>query len=131
VGEGSKVPHLTYVGDADIGVGANIGAGTIFANYDGVSKHHTTVGDGVFVGSQTVFIAPVRIGDGAYTAAGSAISADVPPGALGVARGRQHNSDRWVERRRAGTRSAQAAARARARIPQESAAQERQESENT
>jgi bifunctional UDP-N-acetylglucosamine pyrophosphorylase/glucosamine-1-phosphate N-acetyltransferase len=113
VGEGSKVPHLTYVGDADIGKGVNIGAGTIFANYDGAAKHHSTVGDGVFIGSDSVLVAPVRIGDGAYTAAGSAISEDVPPGALGIARGRQHNSEGWVERQRPGTRSADAAARAR------------------
>jgi bifunctional UDP-N-acetylglucosamine pyrophosphorylase/glucosamine-1-phosphate N-acetyltransferase len=113
VGEGSKVPHLTYVGDADIGAGVNIGAGTIFANYDGVHKHHTTVGDGVFIGSDTVLIAPLTVGDGAYTAAGSAIHEDVPPGALGVARARQHNSEGWTERRRPGTRSAAAAAKAR------------------
>ena len=115
VGEGSKVPHLSYVGDADIGREVNIGAGTIFANYDGAAKHHSTVGDGVFVGSDSVLIAPVTIGDGAYTAAGSAISEDVPPGALGVARGRQHNSAGWTEKRRPGTKSAAAAARARQR----------------
>jgi bifunctional UDP-N-acetylglucosamine pyrophosphorylase / glucosamine-1-phosphate N-acetyltransferase len=113
VGEGSKVPHLTYVGDADIGAGVNIGAGTIFANYDGMHKHPTTVGDGVFIGSDTVLIAPLTIGDGAYTAAGSAISEDVPPGALGVARARQHNSAGWTERKRPGTRSADAAKKAR------------------
>jgi bifunctional UDP-N-acetylglucosamine pyrophosphorylase / glucosamine-1-phosphate N-acetyltransferase len=114
VGEGSKVPHLTYVGDADIGAGVNIGAGTIFANYDGQHKHHTTVGDGVFIGSNTVLIAPRTVGDGAYTAAGSAISEDVPPGALGIARAAgQHNSEGWTERKRPGTRSAEAAARAR------------------
>jgi bifunctional UDP-N-acetylglucosamine pyrophosphorylase / glucosamine-1-phosphate N-acetyltransferase len=114
VGQGAKVPHLSYVGDADIGNGSNIGAGTIFANYDGVAKHHTTVGEGVFVGSDSVLVAPVRIGDGAYTAAGSAITEDVPPGALGVARGKQHNSAGWVAKRRPGTRSAQAAARVHA-----------------
>jgi len=113
VGEGSKVPHLTYVGDADIGADVNIGAGTIFANYDGVSKHHTTVGDGVFVGSNTTLIAPCTIGDGAYTAAGSAISEDVPPGALGIARSHQRNSDGWTERKRPGTKSAEAARRTR------------------
>jgi bifunctional UDP-N-acetylglucosamine pyrophosphorylase / glucosamine-1-phosphate N-acetyltransferase len=111
VGEGAKVPHLTYVGDADIGTGANVGAGTIFANYDGVRKHHTTVGERAFVGSNSVLIAPVTIGDGAYTAAGSAISEDVPPGDLGIARGRQHNSEGWVLRHRAGTASAEAASR--------------------
>jgi bifunctional UDP-N-acetylglucosamine pyrophosphorylase / glucosamine-1-phosphate N-acetyltransferase len=113
VGEGAKVPHLTYVGDATIGAGSNIGAGTIFANYDGVHKHHTEVGENVFVGSNTVLVAPVTIGDGGYTAAGSAISQDVPAGDLGVARGRQHNSDGWVLRNRQETRSAEAAARAR------------------
>ncbi len=113
VGPGAKVPHLTYVGDADIGTGANIGAGTIFANYDGVHKNHTTVGEHAFVGSNTVLVAPVTIGDGAYTAAGSAITEEVPPGDLGIARGRQHNAQEWVERNRAETRSAQAASRAR------------------
>jgi bifunctional UDP-N-acetylglucosamine pyrophosphorylase / glucosamine-1-phosphate N-acetyltransferase len=113
VGTGAKVPHLTYVGDAQIGERANIGAGTIFANYDGVAKHRTTVGDDAFVGSNTVLVAPLAVGDGAYTAAGSAVAEDVPPGALGIARGRQHNSDGWVEKNRAGTSSAKAASRAR------------------
>jgi bifunctional UDP-N-acetylglucosamine pyrophosphorylase / glucosamine-1-phosphate N-acetyltransferase len=101
VGAGAKVPHLTYVGDADIGERANIGAATIFANYDGAAKHRTTVGAHVFTGSDTVLVAPVSIGDGAYTAAGSVITEDVPPGALAIARGRQHNSEGWVGRRRA------------------------------
>ena len=100
VGPGAKVPHLSYVGDATIGAGSNIGAGTIFANYDGVHKHRTEVGEHVFVGSNTVLVAPVTIGDGAYTAAGSAIQEDVPAGNLGIARGRQHNSDGWVPRNR-------------------------------
>jgi bifunctional UDP-N-acetylglucosamine pyrophosphorylase / glucosamine-1-phosphate N-acetyltransferase len=113
VGAGAKVPHLTYVGDAEIGERANIGAGTIFANYDGAAKHHTTIGDDVFVGSNTVLVAPLTVGDGAYTAAGSAVTEDVPPGALGIARGRQHNSDEWVRKNRAGTRSADTASRAR------------------
>jgi bifunctional UDP-N-acetylglucosamine pyrophosphorylase/glucosamine-1-phosphate N-acetyltransferase len=113
IGPGAKVPHLTYVGDATIGAGTNIGAGTIFANYDGVHKHHTEVGENAFVGSNTVLVAPVTIGHGAYTAAGSAIQEDVPAGDLGVARGRQHNSDGWVLRNRQGTRSADAAARHR------------------
>jgi bifunctional UDP-N-acetylglucosamine pyrophosphorylase/glucosamine-1-phosphate N-acetyltransferase len=112
VGPGAKVPHLSYVGDAEIGEGANIGAATIFANYDGTAKHRTQVGAYAFTGSDTVLVAPVRIGDGAYTAAGSVITEDVPAGALGVARGRQHTSDGWVGRQRAGTRSAAAAARA-------------------
>jgi bifunctional UDP-N-acetylglucosamine pyrophosphorylase/glucosamine-1-phosphate N-acetyltransferase len=113
IGRGAKVPHLTYVGDATVGAGSNIGAGTIFANYDGARKHHTEVGENAFVGSNTVLVAPVTIGDGAYTAAGSAIQEDVPAGDLGIARGRQHNSDGWVLRNRQGTRSAEAAARTR------------------
>lgn len=113
IGAGAKVPHLTYVGDATIGAGSNIGAGTIFANYDGAHKHHTEVGENAFVGSNTVLVAPVTIGDGAYTAAGSAIQDDVPAGNLGIARGRQHNSDGWVLRNRQGTRSAEAATRSR------------------
>jgi bifunctional UDP-N-acetylglucosamine pyrophosphorylase/glucosamine-1-phosphate N-acetyltransferase len=113
VGPGAKVPHLTYMGDATIGAGSNIGAGTIFANYDGVRKHPTTVGDNAFIGSNTVLVAPVNVGDGGYTAAGSAIIEDVPAGDLGVARGRQHNSDGWVLRNRQGTRSAEAVARTR------------------
>jgi bifunctional UDP-N-acetylglucosamine pyrophosphorylase/glucosamine-1-phosphate N-acetyltransferase len=118
VGAGAKVPHLTYVGDADIGERSNIGAGTIFANYDGVAKHHTTIGPDVFIGSDTVLVAPLTVGDGAYTAAGSTITEDVPPGALGIARGRQHNSQGWVERNREGTRSALAARRARSQASQ-------------
>jgi bifunctional UDP-N-acetylglucosamine pyrophosphorylase / glucosamine-1-phosphate N-acetyltransferase len=113
VGEGAKVPHLSYVGDATVGAGANIGAGTIFANYDGARKHHTDVGQNAFVGSNTVLVAPVTVGDGAYTAAGSVISEEVPPGDLAIARGRQHNSDRWVLRSRQGSLSAEAAERAR------------------
>jgi bifunctional UDP-N-acetylglucosamine pyrophosphorylase/glucosamine-1-phosphate N-acetyltransferase len=113
VGEGSKVPHLTYVGDADIGEQSNIGAATIFVNYDGVAKHHSTVGDHVRIGSDTMLVAPVTIGDGAFTAAGSVITQDVPAGALGIARGQQHNSQGWVERRHPGSSPAEAAARAR------------------
>jgi bifunctional UDP-N-acetylglucosamine pyrophosphorylase/glucosamine-1-phosphate N-acetyltransferase len=119
VAAGAKVPHLTYVGDADIGERANIGAGTIFANYDGVAKHHTSIGDDVFIGSDTVLVAPLTVGDGAYTAAGSAITEDVPSGDLGIARGRQHNSGGWVERNRTGTRSAEAASRARSESSEE------------
>lgn len=100
VGEDSKVPHLSYVGDAVIGTGSNIGAATVFVNYDGRDKHRTTVGDGVRIGSDTMLVAPVEIGDGAYTAAGSVITRDVPAGALGVARGAQRNIDGWVARRR-------------------------------
>ena len=109
IGTGSKVPHLSYVGDATIGEGSNIGAATIFVNYDGVEKHHTTVGDHVRIGSDTMLIAPVNIGDGAYTAAGSVISEDVPAGALGIGRALQKNVIGWVMRKRPGTKSAQAA----------------------
>ncbi|WP_255455460.1 bifunctional UDP-N-acetylglucosamine diphosphorylase/glucosamine-1-phosphate N-acetyltransferase GlmU [Microlunatus sp. Gsoil 973] len=109
IGRGAKVPHLSYAGDAEIGEGANIGAGTIFANYDGVDKHHSSVGRFTFIGSDTVLVAPVQIADGAYVAAGSAITDDVAAGELGIARGRQHNSSGWVLRNRAGTRTAEAA----------------------
>lgn len=109
LGSGSKVPHLSYVGDATIGVGSNIGAATIFVNYDGVEKHHTTVGDHVRIGSDTMLVAPVSIGDGAYTAAGSVITEDVPAGAIGVGRARQRNVIDWVLRKRPGSQSAQAA----------------------
>ncbi|MDQ3432016.1 MAG: bifunctional UDP-N-acetylglucosamine diphosphorylase/glucosamine-1-phosphate N-acetyltransferase GlmU, partial [Actinomycetota bacterium] len=113
VGDGSKVPHLSYVGDASIGERANIGAATVFVNYDGAAKHRTEVGDDARVGSDTMLVAPVRVGDGAYTAAGSVITEDVPPGAMAVARGRQRNIEGWVERRRPGTPAAEAARRAR------------------
>ncbi|MEO3742567.1 bifunctional UDP-N-acetylglucosamine diphosphorylase/glucosamine-1-phosphate N-acetyltransferase GlmU [Plantactinospora sp. B5E13] len=112
IGEAAKVPHLSYVGDATIGARANIGAATIFVNYDGVAKNHTTVGEAAFVGCDTSLIAPVEVGAGAYIAAGSAITKDVPPGALGVTRAPQRNVEGWVLRRRAGTRSAEAAERA-------------------
>jgi bifunctional UDP-N-acetylglucosamine pyrophosphorylase/glucosamine-1-phosphate N-acetyltransferase len=112
LGDGAKVPHLSYVGDASIGAKANIGAGTIFANYDGVAKHRTTVGDAAFVGSDTVLIAPVEIGPGAYVAAGSAIGNEVPAGNLGVTRAPQRNIEGWTERKRPGTVSAEAAAKA-------------------
>jgi bifunctional UDP-N-acetylglucosamine pyrophosphorylase/glucosamine-1-phosphate N-acetyltransferase len=120
VGAGSKVPHLSYVGDAEIGEGSNIGAATVFVNYDGVAKHRTVVGDHVRIGSDTMLVAPVTIGDGAYTAAGSVITEDVPPGALGLGRARQRNIDGWVHSRRAGTAAddaAQAAA-AQAEAPE-------------
>jgi bifunctional UDP-N-acetylglucosamine pyrophosphorylase / glucosamine-1-phosphate N-acetyltransferase len=100
VGEGSKVPHLSYVGDAVIGTRSNIGAATVFVNYDGERKHRTTVGDDVRIGSDTMLVAPVSIGDGAYTAAGSVITSDVPAGALGVGRARQRNIEGWVARKR-------------------------------
>jgi bifunctional UDP-N-acetylglucosamine pyrophosphorylase/glucosamine-1-phosphate N-acetyltransferase len=100
VGDGSKVPHLSYVGDATIGERSNIGAATVFVNYDGQAKHRTTVGNDVRIGSDTMLVAPVEIGDGAYTAAGSVITDDVPEGALGVGRARQRNIEGWVARRR-------------------------------
>lgn len=112
VGAGTKVPHLTYVGDATIGERTNIGAATVFVNYDGVAKHHTNVGDHVRIGSDTMLIAPVSVGDGAYTAAGSVIDEDVPPGDLAIARGRQRNVAGWVKRKRPGSAAAAAAERA-------------------
>ena len=109
IGEGSKVPHLSYVGDAEIGEHTNIGAATVFVNYDGENKHRSVVGSHVRIGSDTMLVAPVTIGDGAYTAAGSVIIDDVPPGAMAVGRGRQKIVEGWVQRRRAGSDSATAA----------------------
>jgi bifunctional UDP-N-acetylglucosamine pyrophosphorylase / glucosamine-1-phosphate N-acetyltransferase len=99
VAEGAKVPHLSYIGDADIGEETNIGAGTITANYDGYRKHRTSIGARGKVSVDTMFVAPVRMGDDAYTAAGSVITEDVPPGALGVARERQQNVEGYTQRR--------------------------------
>jgi bifunctional UDP-N-acetylglucosamine pyrophosphorylase/glucosamine-1-phosphate N-acetyltransferase len=112
LGPGAKVPHLSYVGDATIGEGTNIGAATVFVNYDGVAKHRTAVGAHARTGADNMFVAPVTIGDGAYTAAGSVITQDVPPGALAVARSRQRNIEGWVSRRRPGTPAAHAAQQA-------------------
>jgi bifunctional UDP-N-acetylglucosamine pyrophosphorylase/glucosamine-1-phosphate N-acetyltransferase len=109
IGEGAKVPHLSYVGDAEIGEGSNIGAGTVFANYDGVQKHRTVVGRHARTASNNTFVAPVHIGDGAGTGAGSVIREDVPPGALGVSAGPQRNIEGWTLRKRAGTAQAEAA----------------------
>ncbi|HEX8104947.1 MAG TPA: UDP-N-acetylglucosamine diphosphorylase/glucosamine-1-phosphate N-acetyltransferase, partial [Solirubrobacteraceae bacterium] len=100
VGAGAKVPHLSYIGDADIGEGSNLGAGSITANYDGVNKHRTRIGRRVRGGVDTAFVAPVEVGDDAYTAAGSVITEDVPPGALGVARERQRNIEGYAERQK-------------------------------
>jgi bifunctional UDP-N-acetylglucosamine pyrophosphorylase/glucosamine-1-phosphate N-acetyltransferase len=100
IGEGTKVPHLSYIGDADIGPGTNIGASNVTANYDGVNKHRTTIGANVKSSVDTTFVAPVTIGDGAYTAAGSVIVDDVPADALGVARARQTNVEGYADRRR-------------------------------
>lgn len=101
LGKGAKANHLTYLGDAEIGEGANIGAGTITCNYDGVNKHMTRIGKGVFVGSDTTLVAPVSVEDGAYIGAGSCITRDVPAGALAVGRGRQVTKEGWAEARRA------------------------------
>ena len=101
LGEGAKANHLTYLGDATIGSGANIGAGTITCNYDGVHKYPTTIGKRVFIGSDTALVAPVRVGDGAYVAAGSVITDNVPVDALAIARGRQTNKTGWAKARRA------------------------------
>lgn len=109
VGDGAKVPHLSYVGDAEIGDGSNIGAATVFVNYDGQDKHRTVVGRDVRIGSDSMLVAPVEIGDGAYTAAGSVITEDVPPGAMAVGRAKQRNIEGWVERRRPDSSSARAA----------------------
>lgn len=109
IGEGTKVPHLSYVGDATIGEHSNIGAASVFVNYDGQDKHHTTVGSHCRTGSDNMFVAPVTIGDGAYTAAGSVITRDVPPGSLAVARGQQRNIEGWVARKRPGSAAAKAA----------------------
>jgi bifunctional UDP-N-acetylglucosamine pyrophosphorylase/glucosamine-1-phosphate N-acetyltransferase len=99
IGRGAKVPHLSYVGDATVGEAANLGAGTITCNYDGVSKHETVIGDRAFIGTNASLVAPVTIGDGAYVAAGSVITKSVPPGALAVARGRQEMREGWAARK--------------------------------
>jgi bifunctional UDP-N-acetylglucosamine pyrophosphorylase/glucosamine-1-phosphate N-acetyltransferase len=114
IGDGSKVPHLSYIGDTTVGVESNVGAGTITANYDGVNKHKTVVGSHVRTGSHNVFVAPVTIGDGAYTGAGTVVRKDVPAGALGLNVAPQRNSEGWVEAHRAGTAAAEAAAAANA-----------------
>jgi len=100
IGEGAKVPHLTYLGDAKVGARTNIGAGTITCNYDGFHKHSTTIGKNVFIGSDSVLVAPVRVGDNAYVAAGSTITENVPADALGIARGRQVTKPRWASKKR-------------------------------
>jgi bifunctional UDP-N-acetylglucosamine pyrophosphorylase / glucosamine-1-phosphate N-acetyltransferase len=112
VGTGTKIPHLSYVGDATIGEHTNIGAATVFVNYDGVKKHRTVIGSHARTGADNMFVAPVEVGDGAYTAAGSVITKDVPPGALGVGRAAQRNVAGWVARKRPGTPAADAAERA-------------------
>ena len=113
IGDGAKVPHLSYVGDAEIGEGTNIGAGTIFANYDGVAKHRTTIGRHARTGSHNTFVAPVTVGDGAGTAGGTVVRRNVPPGALAVSSAPQRNLEGWTESKRAGTAQAEAARTAR------------------
>ncbi|MEU4741081.1 bifunctional UDP-N-acetylglucosamine diphosphorylase/glucosamine-1-phosphate N-acetyltransferase GlmU [Actinosynnema sp. NPDC023658] len=112
IGARSKVPHLSYIGDATIGENSNIGAASVTVNYDGVNKHRTTIGSYCRTGSDNMFVAPVTVGDGAYTGAGTVVRRDVPPGALAVSGGPQRNLDGWVVSRRAGTASAEAAERA-------------------
>lgn len=120
LGIGSKIPHLSYVGDGDIGDGTNIGAATIFVNYDGQTKSRTTVGDHAFVGCDTMLVAPVTVHDGAYVAAGSVITKDVPPGAMAVARGTQRNVEGWVVRKRPDSKSAKAAEAAQSKAQADS-----------
>jgi len=112
IGAGSKVPHLTYVGDATVGEHSNIGASSVFVNYDGESKRRSVVGSHVRTGSDTMFIAPVNVGDGAYTGAGTVLREDVPPGALAVSGGQQRNIEGWVARKRPGSAADLAARRA-------------------
>ncbi len=115
IGTGTKVPHLTYVGDADIGEHSNIGASSVFVNYDGETKSRTTIGSHVRTGSDTMFVAPVTVGDGAYTGAGTVVREDVPPGALAVSAGPQRNIEGWVARKRPGSAAAKAAETAEAK----------------
>ena len=100
IGRGSKVPHLSYIGDTDMGSGVNIGCGTITVNYDGKKKHRTTIGNDAFIGCNSNLVAPVTVGEGAYIAAGSTITKEVPPRSLGVGRARQMNIPGWVENKK-------------------------------
>lgn len=109
IGAHTKVPHLTYVGDATVGEYSNIGASSVFVNYDGVHKSRTVIGSHVRTGSDTMFVAPVQVGDGAYTGAGTVVRSDVPPGALAISMGKQRNIEGWVQRNRADTEAARAA----------------------
>ena len=124
IGDGTKVPHLTYVGDADIGDHSNIGASSVFVNYDGENKSRTTIGSHVRTGSDTMFVAPVTVGDGAYTGAGTVVRDDVPPGALAVSAGPQRNIEGWVERKRPESAAAEAARKARENPPEAAAEDE-------
>jgi bifunctional UDP-N-acetylglucosamine pyrophosphorylase / glucosamine-1-phosphate N-acetyltransferase len=114
IGAGSKIPHLSYIGDATIGEGSNVGAASVTVNYDGVKKHRTVIGDHCRTGSDNMFVAPVTVGDGAYTGAGTVVRRNIPPGALAVSGGPQRNFDDWVISRRPGTAAAQAAEAAKA-----------------
>ncbi|MDE0545815.1 bifunctional UDP-N-acetylglucosamine diphosphorylase/glucosamine-1-phosphate N-acetyltransferase GlmU [Microbacterium sp. C7(2022)] len=127
IGERSKVPHLSYIGDTTIGTGVNLGAGAITANYDDVTKHRTVIGDEVHSGSHNVFVAPVRIGDGAKTGAGAVIRKDVPPGALAISVAPQRNVEGWVEQNRPGTGAAAAVAKARSAQKADDGAQEEED----
>jgi bifunctional UDP-N-acetylglucosamine pyrophosphorylase/glucosamine-1-phosphate N-acetyltransferase len=109
LGKGAKANHLTYLGDADVGEGSNIGAGVITCNYDGVNKHRTQIGKGAFVGSDSTLVAPVSVGDGAYIGAGSCITKDVPAGSLAVSRSPQVTKEGWVEAKRAKQKKASSA----------------------
>jgi bifunctional UDP-N-acetylglucosamine pyrophosphorylase/glucosamine-1-phosphate N-acetyltransferase len=104
IGEGAKVPHLAYVGDADVGAGSNLGAGTITANYDGFRKHRTVIGAGARIGVDTMLIAPVEVGDSAYTGAGTVVQEDVPDGALAVSQNEQRNIEGFADRKAAEAR---------------------------
>jgi bifunctional UDP-N-acetylglucosamine pyrophosphorylase/glucosamine-1-phosphate N-acetyltransferase len=115
VGQGTKAMHLSYLGDAKIGSKTNIGAGTITCNYDGFTKNPTTIGNKVFIGSDSALVAPVRVGDGAYVAAGSTITENVPADALGIARGRQVNKAGWASKKRRGLAAAQKPAKRKKR----------------
>lgn len=118
IGAGSKVPHLSYVGDATIGEYTNIGAASVFVNYDGVNKSRTVIGNHARLGSDNMYVAPVEVGDGAYTGAGTIVRRNVPPGAMSYSHAPQKIVEGWVESRRAGTAAAQAAAAARAAVPE-------------
>jgi bifunctional UDP-N-acetylglucosamine pyrophosphorylase/glucosamine-1-phosphate N-acetyltransferase len=124
IGARSKVPHLSYIGDTTIGTGVNLGAGAITANYDDIAKHRTEIGDEVHTGSHNVFVAPVRIGDGAKTGAGAVIRKDVPAGALALSVAPQRNVEGWVETNRPGTGAADAASKARSAQKADDGAQE-------
>lgn len=126
IGRGSKVPHLTYIGDATVGEESNIGASSVFVNYDGVNKHRTVVGSHVRTGSDTMFVAPVKIGDGAYSGAGTVIKDDVPPGALVVSGGKQRNIEGWVQKNRPGTPAAKAAEAAQQQAAHQQAAHQQE-----